>query len=337
MNPAKQKQDQTSPQTKTQIIAEAKKVIKTEADALNKLIENLDENFIQAVERILQIKGRVVVTGMGKSGHIASKIAATLASTGTPAFFVHPAELAHGDFGMLTDDDLVIAISNSGETSEVTNILVPIKRRGIPLVGITSNSNSTLAEYADTVLDLGVNEEACPLNLAPTTSTTATLALGDALAVVLMKERGFSREDFAKFHPGGALGRKLIKVSDVMRKGSEEIPVVALNSSYKELLEEISLKKLGFACVVDEKGKLLGMVTDGDLRRAQLNFSAEAYSKQAKDIMNTSPKVISQDALAYEALRLMEEYRISDLIIVSAEQKPIAVIDLKDLLKVGVY
>jgi arabinose-5-phosphate isomerase len=315
----------------------ARRVLELEAQALTNLAKNLNKNFEEAISLILGTKGRVVVTGMGKSGHIAGKIAATLASTGTPSFFVHPAELAHGDFGMLTHEDIVIAISNSGETNEVTSILVPIKRRGLKLIGITSNPASTLAEYSDVFLDLGINEEACPLNLAPTTSTTATLALGDALAITLMNERNFSREDFAQFHPGGALGRSLIKVADVMRQGSELIPSVSVSSGYQEVLEEITRKKLGFSCVVNQAGQLAGMITDGDLRRSQLKFGPEAYKKKACEIMNESPKVIAESALASEAIKLMEDYRISDLVIVSLDKKPLGVLDLKDLLKVGIY
>ncbi len=322
---------------KQSLLEEGKRVIQIEAQALTNMAEGLDENFLKAIELINSIKGRVVVTGMGKSGHIAGKIAATLASTGTPSFFVHPAELAHGDFGMLVEDDIVIAISNSGETSEVTSILVPIKRRGLKLIGITSNPASTLAEYSDVTLNLGIREEACPLNLAPTSSTTATLALGDALAVALMKSKNFTREDFAQFHPGGALGRSLIKVADVMRQGNEHIPQVQAEASYVEVLEEISNKKLGFTCVIDASAKLIGMITDGDLRRAQLKYSVESLNKKAHEIMNPNPRVISEKALASEALRIMEEFRISDLVIVSAEQTPIGVIDLKDLLKTGIY
>lgn len=319
------------------IIESAQRVIDLEAKALQNLSQKISIEFVKAIELILQIKGRVVITGMGKSGHIAGKIAATLASTGTPAFFVHPAELAHGDFGMLTQEDIIIAISQSGETSEITNILIPIKRRAIKLIGISSNPNSTLGQYSDLFLDLGISEEACPLNLAPTTSTTATLALGDALAIVLMIQKEFSREDFAQFHPGGALGRKLVKVSDVMRKEADAIPQVFSDSSYSQVLQEISAKKLGFTCVINSKGSLIGLITDGDLRRTQLEFLEKAYDKKAHEIMNKSPKVISEKALAWEALKIMEDYRIADLLIVSAEGKPIGVIDLKDLLKVGIY
>lgn len=322
---------------KQDVINSAKRVIELEAEYLSKLSGLIADDFFNAVELILNTKGRVVVTGMGKSGHIANKIAATMASTGTPSFFVHPAELAHGDFGMLTEGDAVIAISNSGETSELTNILIPIKRRNLKLVGITSNANSTLAEYSDVVLNLGVDQEACPLQLAPTTSTTATLALGDALAITLMEQRGFSQEDFAQFHPGGSLGRRLIKVQDVMRKNKDELPVISETDEYSKILQEISDKKLGFTCVVNKNKQLVGVITDGDLRRMQLKSGQETHSKLAKDIMNSSPKLIDEKALAYEALKIMEEHRISDLIIASEDKKLIGVIDLKDLLKAGIY
>jgi arabinose-5-phosphate isomerase len=320
-----------------QVLASARRVLTMEADCLQTLSESLGNNFIKAVEMILKVKGRVVVTGIGKSGHIAGKIAATMASTGTPSFFVHPSELNHGDFGMLTEDDLVIAISNSGETQEVTGIIVPIKRRGIPLLGITSNLQSRLAEHSDLVLDLMVKEEACPLNLAPTTSTTATLALGDALAVSLMEQRKFTADDFAKFHPGGNIGRKLLKVEDIMRKSEDEIPKIFMDASFVDVLKEISDRKLGFTTVVSPKGELEGIITDGDLRRAFLKFGGEVEKKKASDVMNDKPKVIAKELLAYEALKVMETHRISDLIILDKNQKPIGVIDLKDLLKAGIY
>ncbi|HEY9885810.1 MAG TPA: KpsF/GutQ family sugar-phosphate isomerase [Vampirovibrionales bacterium] len=315
----------------------AQNVINLEAKALNHLSDSLDQNFLDAVDLILNTKGRVVVTGMGKSGHVASKIAATLASTGTTAFFVHPAELLHGDFGMIVDEDIVIGISNSGETSEVTNILVPLKRRALQLIAITSNPSSTLGRYADITLNLGVEEEACPLKLAPTTSTTATLALGDALAVSLMEKRGFSKEDFAKFHPGGSLGRQLLQVKDVMRSAIEDIPIVYFKASLSNVLQEIEDKKLGFTCIVGESEELVGLITDGDLRRAQMKYPNEFMHKKPFELMTENPQAIDKEALAYEALKIMEEKRISDLIIVSEQNKPIGIIDLKDLLKVGIY
>ncbi len=315
----------------------ARQVIRAEAEALINLANCLDNSFEEAIQLILATVGRIVITGMGKSGHIAKKIAATLASTGTPSFFVHPAELLHGDFGMLKPEDIIIAISNSGKTAEIINILIPIKRRGLKLIAITSDKKSALAEHSDIVLDINVKEEACPLNLAPTTSTTTTLALGDALAVVLMERRQFTKEDFATFHPGGDLGRKLIKVADLMRKDENAIPKVFENTNYKNILEEISLKGLGLTCVLNEKNKLIGIITDGDLRRSQLKFQSEVYTCQAKDIMNNKPQIISVKSLASEALFRMESKRISDLIIVSDEYYPIGIIDLKDLLKAGIY
>ncbi|MDX1917763.1 MAG: KpsF/GutQ family sugar-phosphate isomerase [Candidatus Caenarcaniphilales bacterium] len=319
------------------LLEDGKSVIKAEIEALQRLYEGLDCEFESAADLILKCMGRVVVTGMGKSGHIAGKIAATLASTGTPSFSVHPGELAHGDFGMLVSEDIVIAISHSGETIEITSILTPIKRRGLRLIGITSNPKSTLAQYSDLVLNLRVDQEACPYNLAPTSSTAATLALGDALAVALMKERKFSPQDFAQFHPGGALGKKLIKVSDVMLRGADQVPVIRLEDGYTMILKEISDKKMGFACVLDAKGSLSGLITDGDLRRSQLKYGTACFEKKAQDLMNPEPKVIAQDALAIEALQLMEKYRISDLVIINSERGLEGVIDLKDLLKTGIY
>lgn len=315
----------------------AKQVINAEAKALMNLANCLDDSFEQAIKLILSCCGRIVIIGMGKSGHIAKKIAATFASTGTPAFFVHPAELLHGDFGMLKPEDIVIAISNSGKTSEIINILIPIKRRGLKLISITSDSKSALAEHSDIVLDINVKEEACPLNLAPTTSTTTSLALGDALAIVLMQKKQFTEKDFATFHPGGNLGRKLIKVSDLMRKDLNSIPTVFEATNYKDILEKISSKGLGLTCVLDEEQKLIGIITDGDLRRSQLKFQSEVYNCQAKDIMNAKPQIISANCLASEALFMMENKRISDLIIVSDQYYPIGIIDLKDLLKAGIY
>ncbi|MFN5540130.1 MAG: SIS domain-containing protein [Candidatus Melainabacteria bacterium] len=325
------------------IIESARQVIDLEAQALNHLSSLLGNGgsaaFLEAVQLILETKGRVVVTGMGKSGHIANKIAATLASTGTPSFFIHPSELLHGDFGMIVEEDIVMAISNSGETQEVTNTLAFIKRRGLKLIGITSGSSSTLAKHSDIILSLGVTEEACPLGLAPTTSTTATLALGDALAVVLMKEKNFTREDFAGFHPGGALGKSLLKVSELMRTLENEIPKVYENTKYKEILTEINNKKLGFTCVVNQSSEALaGTITDGDLRRAQIHFAFNTLEeKLASELMNKSPKTISSESLAQEALKLMEDHRISALIILSESGKPIGVLDLKDLLRAGIY
>ena len=320
-------------------LQEALNVLEIESCAIKDLISDLEKNqsknFELVIETLSSCKGRIVVTGMGKSGHIASKIAATLASTGSPAFFVHPAELSHGDFGMLTNSDVMLAISFSGETDELKKILVPIKRLGIKLISITGNEDSTLAQNSDVSLVVKVEKEACPLNLAPTASTTCTLALGDAIAITLMQAKGFTEADFARSHPGGSLGKKLIKVLDVMRK-ENEIPMVKEGASFYNLLEEINNKKLGFTTIVSNDHKLLGTVTDGDIRRAYLKFQNNVGEKKARDIMTTNPKTINQDDFAVSALKTMEEYRIADLIVLDKSQKPIGIVDLKDLLKGGI-
>ena len=322
--------------TSSQILETAQSVLQQEAQALNHLASNLNDAFCKATNLILQIKGRLVLTGIGKSGHIAKKIAATLASTGTPAFFAHSTELIHGDFGMLTEQDLVIAISQSGNTQEVVNILNPLKRKGLPLISITSNPNSVLGQFSDIILNLDIQKEVCPLDLAPTTSTTATLALGDALAITLMKARNFSVEDFAASHPGGSLGRKLIKVSELMRSQTDSIPCIQTHSTFEETLGEISAKQLGFTCVLQDEF-LVGLITDGDLRRAQLKFLHTVYKKTAGEIMNPHPKTVSEQALVSEALKIMENYRISHLLITSEQKQPVGILDLKDLLKAGIY
>ena len=321
--------------TETQFRIQARQVLELEAQAILRLGERLNEAFDRSVELILKCAGKVVVTGMGKSGHIATKIAATLASTGTPAFFVHPAELHHGDFGMLDKRDLVIALSGSGETQEIKLALEPIKRLGLPLIALTGNLQSTLARYSEVTLDVGVDREACPLNLAPTCSTTAALAMGDALAIVVMTRRGFKAEDFARSHPGGSLGKKLITVNDIMRSGIA-VPQVAMEASYSEVLGEIDSKRLGFTTVVDEDDKLQGVITDGDLRRAQVKLGTAVFAQQARQIMSSNPKTISESSMAVEALRIMENHSISDLMIVDAQHRPMAVIHLKDLLRAGI-
>jgi arabinose-5-phosphate isomerase len=314
---------------------QARQVLEMEAEAILSLRERLDESFDKAAELVLKCTGKVVVTGMGKSGHIATKIAATLASTGTPAFFVHPAELHHGDFGMLDPKDIVIALSGSGETQEIKLALEPIKRLGLPLIALTGNLQSTLARYSEVALDVAVDREACPLNLAPTSSTTAALAMGDALAVVVMTRRGFKAEDFARSHPGGNLGRKLITVKDIMRSGMA-IPEVDLTAGYNRVLSEIDAKRLGFTTVCDPDGKLQGVITDGDLRRAQVKFGTDVFNRVANEIMTGAPKTISESSLAVEALRIMEKHSISDLMIVDEKNAPTGVIHLKDLLHAGV-
>jgi arabinose-5-phosphate isomerase len=320
-------------------IEQAKKVLRIEADAIARLIDRLDENFDMAVDLIMNCKGRVVVTGMGKSGHIANKIAATLASTGTPALFLHPAEGIHGDLGMVTKGDLVIALSNSGETEELSRMLPSLKRIGIKIVALTGNVDSTLARNSDVVIYVGVKEEACPLGLAPTASTTATLAMGDALAVVLLNRKGFREEDFACFHPGGSLGKRLLlRVRDIMHTG-DAVPKVSVDTLIKDAIYEISSKKMGVTAVLDPAGKLLGVISDGDLRRwmeRTEKTGENLLAKKAREIMTKDPKVIAKDALAAEAMAIMENSSITCLMILDADRRPEGVIHLHDLLKAGV-
>jgi arabinose-5-phosphate isomerase len=318
---------------------QAKRVLKIEADAVAALIDRVDGRFEQAVQMILNCEGRVVVTGMGKSGLIGKKIAATLASTGTPALFLHPAEGIHGDLGMVTRGDTVIALSNSGETEEIARMLPSLKRLGIGIIALTGNPESTLAKNSDVVIDVGVKEEACPLGLAPTASTTATLAMGDALAVVLLDQRGFKEEDFACFHPGGSLGKKLLlRVRDLMHTGGA-VPVVSEETLIKDAIYEISSKKMGITAVLSAAGKLVGVISDGDLRRwmEKTEKSGEnLLAKKAKDIMTINPKVANKDALAAEAVAMMEKNSITCLIVADHDAKPEGVIHLHDLLKAGV-
>jgi arabinose-5-phosphate isomerase len=318
---------------------QAKRVLKIEADAVAALVDRIDERFEQAVRTVLNCKGRVVVTGMGKSGLIGKKIAATLASTGTPALFLHPAEGIHGDLGMVTRGDIVIALSNSGETEEVTRMLPSLKRLGIRIIALTGNSESTLAKNSDVVIDVGVQEEACPLGLAPTASTTAALAMGDALAVALLEQRGFREEDFACFHPGGTLGKKLLlRVRDLMHIG-DEIPMVSEDTLIKDAIYQISSKKMGITAVLDASGMLVGVISDGDLRRwmEKTEKSGEnLLTKRAKEIMTRDPKVANKDALAAEAVAIMEKNSITCLIVSDHSNKPEGVIHLHDLLKAGV-
>ena len=304
-------------------------------DLISDLTKNQCKNFDLAVDTLFSCKGRIVVTGMGKSGHIGSKIAATLASTGSPAFFVHPAELSHGDFGMLTNNDVMLALSFSGETDELKKILISVKRLGIKLISITGNESSTLSQSSDVALYVKVEKEACPLNLAPTASTTATLALGDAIAITIMQKKSFTTEDFAKSHPGGSLGKNLIKVKDIMRV-DKEIPIVKEDTGFTKVLEEINSKKLGFTTILSKENKLIGSITDGDIRRAYLKFENTVFSKTAVELMNKNPKTISESDLAVSALKIMEDYRISDLIVLDKSHKPVGIVDLKDLLKTGI-
>ena len=310
-------------------------VIELEAEALSALVPRINEDFAHACRLILDSQGRVVVTGMGKSGHIGGKIAATLASTGTPAFFVHPGEAQHGDLGMIQPQDVVIAISNSGETSEILTILPIIKRMGAKLISITGNPKSNLAQQADAHLDAGVAKEACPLNLAPTSSTTAALALGDALAVALLKTRNFTPEDFARSHPGGKLGRRLLLyVRDVMHSGAR-IPLVPETASLREALLEMTGKGLGMTGVLDAAGKLAGIYTDGDLRRT-LNKEVDVYNAKISDVMTRNPKTCRADQLAAEIVQLMEKHNINGLMVVDAEQRVQGALNMGDLLRAGV-
>jgi len=316
-------------------IAAGQQVIATEQAALETLKPFINHDFQQACQLILECKGRVVVMGMGKSGHIGNKIAATLASTGTPSFFVHPAEASHGDLGMITAQDVVIAISNSGEAHEILSILPVLKRLHIPLISITANGQSSLAQFANISLEIGKSVEACPLGLAPTSSTTATLVLGDALAVALLAARGFTAEDFALSHPGGALGRKLLlRVADLMHSG-DNVPIVQEQTLIRDALLEISRKGLGMTAVVNQQGKLTGIYTDGDLRRT-LDLEVDVRTTAIVQVMSKNPKTIRQHLLAAEAVALMEEKKINGVIVVNEQHQPIGALNMHDLLKAGV-
>jgi arabinose-5-phosphate isomerase len=313
----------------------ARETLDIEATALLRLKERLDERFVQAVNMVLAVQGRVVVTGMGKSGHIGRKIAATLASTGTPAMFVHPGEASHGDLGMIKTVDVVLAISNSGESDELVAILPVLKRQGVPLIALTGGLQSSLARHADVVLDCSVDKEACPLNLAPTASTTAQLAMGDALAVALLDARGFKPEDFARSHPGGSLGRKLLThVADVMRKGSD-VPQVGPEAEFTALMREMSNKGLGATAVTDGEGRVLGVFTDGDLRRL-IEKGLDLRSLSARDAMHPNPRTIRQDALAVEAAEMMELHRITSILVVDAQGLLCGAINSNDLMRAKV-
>ena len=313
-----------------QLLARARATFDIEAAAVLGLKDRLGPGFVDAVHRILDVRGRVVVMGMGKSGHVGRKIAATLASTGTPAMFVHPAEASHGDLGMIKGVDLVLAISNSGEVAELTTILPVVKRQGVPLIALTGGLDSTLARHADIVLDTGVAMEACPLNLAPTASTTAQMAMGDALAVALLDARGFGAEDFARSHPGGSLGRKLLTlVGDLMRTG-DALPRVAPTASFSELMREMSSKGLGSAAVVDAEGRAAGVFTDGDLRRL-VETGADLRALSAADVMHHGPRTIRADALGVEAAEMMETHRINSLLVVDADGVLCGAISINDL------
>ena len=322
------------PETK-HVLHLARQVLDIEADALRALSSRIDDSFSRAVSLMLACKGRVVVTGMGKSGHVGGKIASTLASTGTPAFFVHPGEASHGDLGMIAHDDVVLALSNSGESSEIVSIVQLIKRRGAKLIAMTGNPNSTLAREADAHLDASVDKEACPLNLAPTASTTAALALGDALAVALLDVRGFSADDFARTHPGGSLGRRLlVHVRDIMHSG-DALPVITVDVPLKYALLEMTAKGLGMTAVIDDDGKVAGVFTDGDLRRA-LERALDLHQSQVRDLMTKNPKTISQDALAVAAVEKMETLKINGLLVVDEHDRLVGALNMHDLLRAGV-
>lgn len=313
----------------------ALRAIAIEREAIDALNQRINDQFIKACEVIMACQGRVVVTGMGKSGHIGKKIAATLASTGTPSFYVHPGEASHGDLGMITGQDVVLAISNSGSTSEVLTILPLLKRMGAPLISMTGNKDSVLAKEAVANLDVSVAQEACPLGLAPTSSTTATLVMGDALAVALLDERGFSAEDFAFSHPGGSLGRRLLlRVSDIMHSG-DRIPMVRENTPLNAALLEISLKGLGMTTVIDDTGQMTGIFTDGDLRRT-LDHPLDIHTTPIHEVMTRNGKTIFEDQLAAEALKLMDELKINALPVINRSGELTGAINMHDLLKAGV-
>lgn len=316
-------------------IFSGKRTIEIERDAVEALLERIDETFERACETMLACQGRVVVTGMGKSGHIANKIAATLASTGTPAFFVHPGEASHGDLGMITKQDVVLAISSSGQTEEVITILPLIKRMGAPLISMTGKSGSALAKASDVSLDISVAKEACPLGLAPTSSTTVTLALGDALAVALLEARGFSEEDFAFSHPGGSLGRKLLLTVEQLMHSGARIPKVQPDTSVSEGLFEISQKGFGLTAIVDNQDHVLGLFTDGDLRRA-FDEKIDMHSTTIDQVMTKNCKTIQKDALAAKALHIMDEFKITGLLVTEQDGKLVGIIHMHDLLHAGV-
>jgi len=317
------------------LLESARRTVDIELAAVQDLRERLDGTLTAACQLILECKGRVVVTGMGKSGHIGNKIAATLASTGTPAFFVHPGEASHGDLGMITGDDVVLAMSNSGTTPEVLTIIPLIKRLGAKLIGMTGNPESALAKLSEVHLDAGVREEACPLDLAPTASTTVALVLGDALAMALLDARGFSAEDFAFSHPGGALGKRLLlRIADIMHSG-REIPKVARATPVREALLEMSAKGFGMTTIVDDGGQLLGVFTDGDLRRA-LDHGTDLQTTAIGDCMTAHSTTVTSEMLAAEALRIMEERKITALVVVDALFCPTGIIHLHDLLQAGI-
>jgi len=312
----------------------AKKVLRIERDALTSLMNRIDSSFDTIVSAIYKIKGRVIVTGMGKPGFVAQKISATLSSTGTPSLYLHPAEALHGDMGRVTKDDLILALSNSGETEEIIKLLPIAKKIGAKLVAMTGNKRSTLARSADYVIDVCVKMEACSMGLAPTTSTTAMLAMGDALAVALLEKKGFKEKDFAFYHPGGILGKRLIlKVEDIMRKGREN-PIVGENDTVKKVLVSVTRARAGSASVVDSRGRLIGIFTDGDLRR-HLETDTNLIGKRVKDVMTKNPTAIRKDKLAAEAFDILRSKKIDEIPVVDDRRRPVGLLDVQDLLKAG--
>ena len=311
----------------------ARKVLQTEAAAVLALADRLDDRFAEAVKLIVGCKGRVIVTGMGKSGLICRKIAATLASTGTPAFFLHPADAVHGDLGVIQSDDIVIAMSYSGETEELTRVLETLKRIGAPLIALTGGPRSTLAQAANVALDCSVSEEACPMNLVPTASTTAALAMGDALAMTVLVEKGFKPDDFANLHPGGKLGKRLMRVEQLMHRG-DSLPVVQLHTTMRDVIYEMSRKGLGMTSVVEKDGRLAGIITDGDLRR-KMPGTPTILELAARDVMTPNPIAITHSTMAVEALALMEQRKITSIVVIDADRRVEGVVHLHDLWRTG--
>lgn len=316
------------------VLEEARKILAMESKAIRNLIPRVGKNFEKAIELMTSCKGRVIMTGMGKPGFIGRKIAATLASTGTPSMFVHPAEAIHGDLGMVTDQDVMIAISQSGETEEIVRIITPVKKIGTKLIAMTSNPKSSLAKAADVLLDLGVTKEACPLNLAPSASTTAALAMGDALALSLHKKKGFRSEDFAQLHPGGSLGKQLLKVKDLMRTGKNN-PVVKVHASVRSALLAITAARAGSCTVVNDKGKLVGIFTDGDLRRHLREHGGNILNHPVEQLATRNPTVIHKEKLAAEAVPVLKSKRIDELPVVDDKYRAVGLLDIQDLLKAG--
>jgi arabinose-5-phosphate isomerase len=322
--------------TKDEIIRTGKRVLKIEADAVHNLSSRLDENFFKAVDLLFNTKSRVIVTGMGKSGLVGRKLAATLSSCGTPAMFIHPAEAGHGDLGMIVKEDVLIAISYSGETKEIVGLLDFFKRTGIKIISITGDTKSRLAQYSDIVLDAGVEKEAEPNGLVPTASSTAALALGDAVAIALMKKKGFGEKDFAAFHPKGEAGKKLLKVESLMHTGSQ-IACVSIDTPMEGVLQEMSKKKLGMTCVVDDAKRLVGIITDGDLRRRIQKFGKDLLKKTAQDCMTPNPFTVNKENLAATALNIMEENKITSLVIKNKEGKIEGIVHLHDLWRTEMF